>query len=396
MFEDFAIDIKNLQIKLPPAVRAVFEPVSAIMVLNVTDAEFDAMRRDSSDPLAEVFAHEMYHCFQVYTSGYQFQRVGLLCGALFTEYAEKQRWGDVLGQLSGHYLEKLFMKVTSWLPGRYRFPLQARYAARVQLQDQAELRELATRGQPSMIGARFPDLYRKLSELKQETLRAGEDGLSPNDLLEGSAAVYARFSCQTAPSTTMQLLDYLDGLTETYSRALKKTTDICGERAKDIILPAAALALRYERPENAYCEIVRRIAASTPGEELASAKKLGAEMPRIEKAGEVLGTAGQVRAKTHSANRVYAEQMDALESGSWGIDELDLLTSPSAIGAIPPGSLGFGIRTLESVRGPCNGLVIAAIMLRGGPSLYHLQTESLKSTIDLARELLDLPVQSDR
>jgi hypothetical protein len=396
MFEFLAIDIKNLQIKLPPAVRAVFEPVGAIMVLNVTDAEFEAMRQDSSDPLSEVFAHEMYHCFQVYTSGYQFQRVGLLCGAFFTEYADKQRFGDVLGQLFGHFLGKLFMKVTSWLPARYRFLLQARYVAELQLRDQAELQELATRGQPSMIGADFPGLYRKLSELKQETLQAGEDGLSPNDLLEGSAAVYARFSCQTAPSSITQLLDYLDGLTETYSRALKKTADICGERAKNIILPAAALALRYERPENAYCEIVRRIAASTPGKELASAKKLGTEMPRIEKAGGVLGTARQFCAKTHSRNRVYAEQIHALESGSWGIDELDLLTSPSAIGAIPPGSLGFGIRTLESVRGPHDGLVIATIMLRGGPSIYHLQTESMKSTIDLASELLGLPVQSAR
>src|ERR1700735_4333145 len=87
MLDDLSIDTQNLRIKLAPSLSGIFEPVSGVMFLNVTDAEFEAMRKDPQDPLVEVFTHEMYHCFQAYTCGYQFERVCLLRDVFLDEYS---------------------------------------------------------------------------------------------------------------------------------------------------------------------------------------------------------------------------------------------------------------------------------------------------------------------
>jgi hypothetical protein len=242
-----------------------------------------------------------------------------------------------------------------------------------------------------MVGAQFAGLYTALSKLKQQTTLPGKDGLSANDLLECSAEVYGKFSTKTTTLKTKQLLEELGPLGDTYVRALRVTADLCGERAIRIILPGAALALRYEHPENAYVELVRRIAESLEDGELAAAKKLAGDLPHIEQAGKILGTAVKVRANMRRPTKIYDRQMEALKSASWGIDELDLLTDANAIGAIPPGSLGFGIRTRDSARGFTDNrgmLVIAAIMLRGGPSIHHMQSELDDSMKDFAAQLL--------
>jgi hypothetical protein len=106
---------------------------------------------------------------------------------------------------------------------------------------------------------------------------------------------------------------------------------------------------------------------------MARAKNLAEALPSIADAGAILGTAVAVSANTRRPIRMYEQQMEALKSRSWGIDELDLLTDPNAISAIPPGLLGFVIVTQDGyfdVDGEGIGnLVIAAIMLRGGPSV---------------------------
>src|SRR6516165_7026736 len=56
----------------------LFEPVSAIMYLNIEDAEFEAWQEDMYDPrfegLSSLFRHETYHAFQTWTTGYQYAR----------------------------------------------------------------------------------------------------------------------------------------------------------------------------------------------------------------------------------------------------------------------------------------------------------------------------------
>jgi hypothetical protein len=392
MLDDLSIDTQDLRIKLAPSLSGIFEPVSGVMFLNVTDAEFEAMRKDPQDPLVEVFTHEMYHCFQAYTCGYQFERVCLLRDVFAAEYSPRKLFPVVVQYFSQYVSGKLNALVAACLPRIFGNYLRMRHFMKTQLRERERLAQLAKENQPSMVGARFPNLHRKLSELKRETMLPGHQGLSANDLIESAAAVYARLSVQSVDMDAKQLLEDLNGMSETYTRALRLTMDICGDRATRILLPATALALRYQHPENAYIELATRIAHSDAGAELEAAKKLAANLPPIKEAGRVVGTAVDAAKRMRQPTKMYLDQMNALRSGTWGIDELDLLSNPSAINSIPPGSLGFGLVTRSgNPRGFKDGagtLVIAAAMLRGGPSLHQLQGDVDQSILRFAADLL--------
>ncbi len=340
MLDDLSIDTQDLRIKLAPSLSGIFEPVSGVMFLNVTDAEFEAMRKDPQDPLVEVFTHEMYHCFQAYTCGYQFERVCLLRDVFAAEYSPRKLFPVVVQYFSQYVSGKLNALVAACLPRIFGNYLRMRHFMKTQLRERERLAKLAKENQPSMVGARFPNLHRKLSELKRETMLPGHQGLSANDLIESAAAVYARLSVQSVDMDVKQLLEDLNGMSETYTRALRLTMDICGDRATRILLPATALALRYQHPENAYIELATRIAHSDAGAELEAAKKLAANLPPIKEAGRVVGTAVDAAKRMRQPTKMYLDQMNALRSGTWGIDELDLLSNPSAINSIStPGSL---------------------------------------------------------
>src|SRR5215218_7331782 len=119
MFEDLAIDTSIFTWRYSPDLRGVFEPVSRIMFLNVTDQEFEEMRSDpdvpASQALYETFWHETYHCLQVYTTGYlytQFQQlVKVLGDELFSEKAATIKF--LLKYLRG----KVKNAARSWMSG---------------------------------------------------------------------------------------------------------------------------------------------------------------------------------------------------------------------------------------------------------------------------------------
>jgi hypothetical protein len=394
MLDDLSIDTQDLRIKLAPSLSGIFEPVSGVMFLNVTDAEFEAMRKtqDPHDPLLEVFTHEMYHCFQAYTCGYQFERVCLLRDVFVAEYSPRKLFPVAALRFSQYVSGKLNALVAACLPRIFGNYLRMRHFMKTQLKERKRLAQLAKENQPSMIGARFPNLHRKLSELKRETMLPGQQGLSVNDLIESAAAVYARLSVQSVDMDAKQLLEDLSGMSETYTRVLRITVDLCGQRATRILLPATALALRYQHPENAYIELATRIEHSDPGAELETAKKMAADLPSIKEAGRVVGTAVDAAKRMRRPTKMYLDQMDALRSGTWGIDELDLLSKPDAINSIPPGSLGFGLVTRSgNPRGFKDGagtLVIASTILRGGPSLNQVQGDVDQSILRFAADLL--------
>jgi hypothetical protein len=392
MLDDLSIDTQDLRIKLAPSLSGIFEPVSGVMFLNVTDAEFEAMRKDPQDPLVEVFTHEMYHCFQAYTCGYQFERVCLLRDVFLAEYSPRKLFPFVVQYFSQYISSKLNALLAACLPRILGNYLRMRHFMKTQFRERERLARLAKENQPSMVGARFPNLHRRLSELKRETMLPGQQGLSANDLIEAAAAIYARLSVQSVDMDAAQLLEDLNGMSETYSRALSLTIDLCGKRATKVLLPATALALRYQHPENAYIELATRIAQAADGAELEAAKKLAADLPSIKEAGRVVGTAVDAGKRMRRPTKMYLEQMDALRSGTWGIDELDLLSKPDAINSIPPGSLGFGLVTRSgNPRGFKDGagtLVIAATMLRGGPSLHQVQGDVDQSILRFAADLL--------
>jgi hypothetical protein len=153
-------------------------------------------------------------------------------------------------------------------------------------------------------------------------------------------------------------------------------------------LLAAALALRYEHFPNAFLPLARAIASADPGNEEGTARDFEAAMPQPEGAGRVLGTAADVRASSKTGYLLYTDQVKALETLAWGIDELDLLSEPQAYGHIPPGKLGFAIVTRSGRRGFGDDhsmgprLIVANMMLRA---------RSLdRFALDVGREFRDL------
>jgi hypothetical protein len=375
MFGAGGVEIKDLLPRLPPDVAALFEPVSALMVLNASDAEFEEMAaavaaRDYASPLLDSFYHEQYHCFQTYCTGYGFRR---MCAMVKLVNLWETR--AVLPVLTRSLVDWSFDVGTCLLPARARDPLllwrQRRSAA-------AALRELAKRvpetNARTVAHLYYPKVYEGLARLQEDVGRVGRDGVSALDLLEGSAIVYSCLA--NAPGIAAEvLLGRLRGFNETYLRALRLVEAICGTRAPQVFLPATALALRYEHPENALVSCVKAFDLSTPGAEIATARTIAAQKPAIEGAGRWLGAASDVASSMRNPPRNYDRQLLAFRERAWGIDEFDLLSEPTRIGNVPVGSLGFNIVTRDRYRGApaqLGSLAIAAVMLGAGSPIPEL------------------------
>lgn len=100
----FDIDTADIPLSVPDDILGLFEPVSAIMYLNIEDAEFEAWRGDMYDPLfdglSSLFRHETYHAFQTWTTGYQYART-LRMWEAFSEYRFSLRDGVIRRMLFG-------------------------------------------------------------------------------------------------------------------------------------------------------------------------------------------------------------------------------------------------------------------------------------------------------
>jgi len=380
MFDDLSIDPADLMVKFPPSTIAIFEPVSQIMFLNVDDSDFEDMRSSMRAPaedghphwLVEVFNHEMYHCFQTYCTGYQY--------AQFTKLASAIEVGvrDVARPAWSYLRSKLFRAATSVLPSEMRDSLRLNDALRRNTEQYFDLAKRRTDfKQPSLIGAQLPRIYENLAALQQASLTVGRDGLCARDVLEGAAVVYSSIATHGMDQTERTFRDQLAALEPAYRRLFDSTHQVCGDRALHTILPAAAIALFYEHPENAYLAVVQSLITAPAAQTVGAAKVLAAEPPVIEGAGAVLGTAAAAKAALHNRATVFDMQFESLHPDKWGVDEIDLLTDPTAINAIPAGQLGFAIVTRQSRRGfPPDGggrLVIGALMLRGGPTIASFE-----------------------
>lgn len=170
------------------------------------------------------------------------------------------------------------------------------------------------------------------------------------------------------------------------------------------LLNAAALALRYDRPGEAYLPLLEILLAESPDNVHARAKMVANSLPFIGDAGAILGTGVKVRPTFESKSEqkfvgYYGMPMQKLANGSWRVDELDLLTEPKALGTIHPTELTWGLVTRDSVRGPkvlnidvSTRKLLASDLLPNGPSIASLRknfkSESRGATIQLARNML--------
>jgi hypothetical protein len=99
----------------------------------------------------------------------------------------------------------------------------------------------------------------------------------------------------------------------------------------ELMLPAAALALCYTLPHNAYRPMLSALAAAAPGGALECAQQIAADLPALPEAKSILGTSVGVR-RGNDGYRIYDSFIRDLESRRFGVDAYTVLSEPAALG----------------------------------------------------------------
>jgi tetratricopeptide (TPR) repeat protein len=201
----------------------------------------------------------------------------------------------------------------------------------------------------SVVAAREPILARAFDQLWTGITLRNSEGLSTMDLVEGTAIIYEHLM-RGRDGLEDRLRAVWEVHGDTYQRAYDIAYRACGSRTLDVILPATALALRYSDPPKAFPVFLEKLKHSQPGEEIPAARALAGHPPRIPTAGRYLGTALDVRARqvyNRQRYRIYDAVLDELVNRAWGVDELDLLTEPSATEKL--GDFPFPMITTDKV-----------------------------------------------
>lgn len=332
------IDPKQFLKDLEPDRRGLFEPLSGLMLLNLTDAEFRALadrfaasRCTYADvPVLRTINHETYHFAQAASSGYLFHRQARLFLAFNTvepveaepEFSPAMAALWVAAQYDPEAAD-LLAKLLAFGKGNALF---AAWDTR------------AAPGDHSLFGAVNPGFFEALRQVAAVEGAPGPGGLSITGLLEGSAVVHTALLMDSS-DVWVSIVEELAEMPPVYAELWSLSVDQVGERALELILPATALALRYLRPHMAYPRLLARLAQSASGEALAHGRALSTNLPEIDEAGPALGTAAEVRA-SDDTYKIYDAVLEPLTQGAWDIDSYDFLADPAAMHKVPMFPMG--------------------------------------------------------
>jgi phage protein U len=312
---DEFIDPHQFLKQLPPDKLGQYEPVSGIMLVNITSAELNEIAgryaagqcTDADIEILRAINHETYHFAQTVACGYmylrQHQLFCLVRDAKVPQFTEPE-YGD----------SERINAVLSLMAEQERLSI---------------LRQRAAPGEVSLAGAIMPELFaqeKKLAAMESETNAAG---LSIKALVEGSAVINAEKVIGGGACTRAALEAQLQMVPPAYRVLFDLTAERYGDWAPDLILPATALALRYAQPHEAYFELVEAI-ADNPGDPIGRGRALAASLPAIPAAGAILGTAVDAHEPTEQFS-VYRGMLQDLAAGAWGMDSYELLSDPSAM-----------------------------------------------------------------
>jgi hypothetical protein len=326
------INIKELIKSLEPDVLGKFEPMSGLMLFNLSDAEFDAAKVRIASHSASVedrtllrtMCHEMYHGIQVGASGYGFDRQRRLFAVFNTvekipDPIENSKFKGLIAAARAEADEH------SELKDRVD---RTEAAARMYLANQI-LEARAAPGDNSLFGAIHPDFIRCQTEVTQREAVCNADGLSIQGLLEGSAVAFTYQLLQ--PNGVQDAIEaQLVELPPVYRELYDMTTVRVGARALELLLPAAALALCYSEPHYAYGAMLSILAASPPGYAGAYGRTIMANLPTIQRAGTILGIAVHLR-RSDDSYRVYDKFIQELGTKRDGVDAYTMLCEPDVM-----------------------------------------------------------------
>jgi tetratricopeptide (TPR) repeat protein len=259
-----------------------------------------------------------------------------------------------------------------------------------ELNELRRLQAATTTEDPSLVAAKAPKLFAALEEHVAGLRAPAGEGLCVLDLIECGALVY-QYALTYAGSAWRDRLTaewpYFD---ETYRRAYEVAERRCGARALDVLLPALALALRYEQPVGAYGEVLTQVGRAAPGEELATARNLARHPLDVPTAGRHIGTAADVRARRRlgaGREKVYDGVLREMQRRAWGVDELDLLVNPQAATNVPSFPLGFltsdgEIVGLSGANDRLNARLRLARIVLQTESLQRLDRDTQQRTVE--------------
>ncbi len=340
---DDVLDLRTLLKRLPPDQLGLFEPVSGLMILNLSSEEFTAIakRMEAGSSTAtdvdgmRTINHEIYHFAQTVASGYMYDRQF----QIFSQIDPASLTPELRHKLErGRPVSGTDEDPTSGPVNR-----QERASAVADLALEMDristLQRRAAPGDHSLAGAVFPRLFEHLRTLAAAEREVNEEGLSIHHLLEGSAVVHAELLLAGRAGIRQRVERQLAALPPAYRGAVDWTLERHRDRAFELLLPVVALALRYARPHDAYPTLLEAIAGSPEGEELARGRALSRDLPEIPRAGPLLGTAIDVHEKT-AKYRVYDAILGDLDRGTWGVDSYAYLADPEAMLRVPSFPLG--------------------------------------------------------
>jgi len=192
--EEQVIDPRVYIKQLAPDQLGMFEPLSGVMLLNISQAELVEISKrfvartptDFDLAIINTINHEAYHFAQVASSGYVFHREARLLMVFnasepMPEVAiepEMQALLDAAREEAGDDPELLlrYQRMVAMLEGHHQFTLYDQRAAR---------------GDHSVMGALMPAFFAHMKELAESEQATNAAGLSILGVLEGSAVVHA-------------------------------------------------------------------------------------------------------------------------------------------------------------------------------------------------------------
>jgi hypothetical protein len=366
---DEVIDPRSFIKQLAPDQLGMFEPLSGLMLLNLSRAELGELQKryvartptDFDLAMIHTINHEAYHFAQVVSSGYVFHREARLLMVMNAVEPvpevpiepEMQAMMDAAREEAEGDPELMFRyeRMVAMLKGHNEFVLYD---------------QLAAKGDHSMVGALMPGFFAHMTALADSERVDSADGLSILGVIEGSAVVHAHMLMHGDEDATPYIEAELKTLPPVYSQLYEFTVAHAGGRALELLLPASALALRFMQPHTAYPVLLSLLAQSAPGEAVAYGRSLIERLPEVTEGGHLLGTAIELR-RMHDGYRVYDSVLSKLENGDWGIDSYDFLAQPKAMFSV--GTFPLGIVTTDSYLGPLEPAELAARMVLMGAVL---------------------------
>ena len=346
MSDDQTLEIKSFIKRLAPDQLGLFEPLSGIMLLNVEEEEFQAMAErwaagestEADERLIATINHETYHFAQTVASGYMHERQRSAFRALNEAPApEEPELEPEIKQIFA------IAREAAGDDPEANARLDASLYIMTEHMRQEQLEARAAAGDHSVAGAAIPDFFAHLEQRRMAASLANDRGLSILGVIEGSAVIFANL-LMYGDDAAAHIREELTTLPPLYGELLDFTVKLVGDRALRVALPAAAVALCYASPHNAYCELVPMVAAAPEGEELARGRELFESPPALEGAGAWLGDAIAQRAADDSY-RIYDTFLEELRSDKWGVGSYDLMADPQAMHRVGFFPLGFVTRT---------------------------------------------------